>query len=334
MSGRFRVSRLMLTRLEEQGVPPQQIWREADLPAALLADDRILLTTAELFAFWSAVGRISDDPLIGLRLGSEDRIERYDPMSIAALAAASFRDAIERAGRYKQLTCPEEIDLVDQGDESAVRFRWLLADGGVPQVLHDLCFAWILTLGRRGTGVRLQPRRLELTSPTPDADRYRTFFGCAIEASATENARVCATADLARPFRTRNTEVLAMIEPQLDAELATLRPAGTAAEQVKRTVKRLIAGRRPELRDVARAMGVSTRTLQRRLAADGVTYQQLVEQARRELAHHYLLHSALELSETAYLLGYEDASSFFRAFSQWEGAPPGRWREQQRTLAS
>ncbi len=313
---------------------PQRIWREAGLPATLLADDRILLTTAEIFAFWNAVERISDDPLIGLRLGSEDRIERYDPTAIAALSASSFRDAIERVGRYKQLICPEEIDLDDRGAESAVRFRWLLADSAAPRTLQDLCFAWILTIGRRGTGVRLQPLRLELCAPTLHADRYRAFFGCAVDVSAAEDALVFATADLARPFRTSNTDLLTMIEPQLDAELATLHPTGTAAEQVKRTVKRLIGGRRPELLDVARAIGVSTRTLQRRLAAEGVTYQQLVEQARRELAHRYLLHSSLELSETAYLLGYEDASSFFRAFSQWEGTPPGRWREQQRMRAA
>jgi AraC-like DNA-binding protein len=54
----------------------------------------------------------------------------------------------------------------------------------------------------------------------------------------------------------------------------------------------------------------------------------VVEQARREMARHYLLQSSLDLSEIAYLVGYEDANSFFRAFHQWEGAPPGRWRER------
>jgi AraC-like DNA-binding protein len=71
---------------------------------------------------------------------------------------------------------------------------------------------------------------------------------------------------------------------------------------------------------------MSSRTLQRRLAADGATFQQLLQEARRELARHYLLHSSLELSETAYLLGYEDSHSFFRAFHDWEGDSPGEWR--------
>jgi len=80
------------------------------------------------------------------------------------------------------------------------------------------------------------------------------------------------------------------------------------------------------LEHVARELRLSKRTLQRRLTEDGITFQQLMEEARRELARHYLLHSSLELNETAYLLGYEDANSFFRAFHEWEGTSPGQWR--------
>jgi AraC-like DNA-binding protein len=76
------------------------------------------------------------------------------------------------------------------------------------------------------------------------------------------------------------------------------------------------------LPDVARELRLSTRTLLRRLTAERAKFQQLMEEARRELAQHYLLHSSLELNETAYLLGYEDANSFFPAFHQWEGTSP------------
>ncbi len=86
--------------------------------------------------------------------------------------------------------------------------------------------------------------------------------------------------------------------------------------------------------DVAREMRVSGRTLQRRLTAEGVTFQKLMQEARRELARHYLLHSSLELNQTAYLLGYGDATSFFRAFQSWEGTSPGQWRAVHRESAS
>ena len=76
---------------------------------------------------------------------------------------------------------------------------------------------------------------------------------------------------------------------------------------------------------------MSARTLQRRLTDAGITFQQLVEDTRRDLARHYLKQSAVELNEAAYLLGYEDANSFFRAFHVWEGTSPGEWRTQHRT---
>lgn len=79
---------------------------------------------------------------------------------------------------------------------------------------------------------------------------------------------------------------------------------------------------------------MSTRTLQRRLTDEGITFQQLVEETRRELARSYLQHSTIELNETAYLLGYEDTNSFYRAFNGWEGMSPGEWRELQRSAAS
>jgi AraC-like DNA-binding protein len=77
-------------------------------------------------------------------------------------------------------------------------------------------------------------------------------------------------------------------------------------------------------------MGLSVRTLQRRLADADLTFQQLLEDARRGLAHHYLKHSAVELNDVAYLLGYEHANSFFRAFYAWERTSPSEWRKKHR----
>jgi len=120
--------------------------------------------------------------------------------------------------------------------------------------------------------------------------------------------------------------LLAILAPQLEAELTQQLAQKSLSEQVKGILKRLLAGQRPGLETVAGELRLSTRTLQRRLTRERATFQQLMEDARRELARHYLLNSSLELNETAYLLGYEDANSFFRAFHYWEGASPSEWR--------
>jgi AraC-like DNA-binding protein len=84
------------------------------------------------------------------------------------------------------------------------------------------------------------------------------------------------------------------------------------------------------LQQVTRELCTSTRTLQRRLTDAKISFQQLVEETRRELAHPYLRHSIVELNEAAFLLGYEDSNSFFRAFQGWEGTSPGEWRTRHR----
>jgi AraC-like DNA-binding protein len=332
MTQRFRLSRLHLTRLEEQGVPVAEVARRAALPPDWGREERPQLDTVQLFAFWRAVADVSGNPLLGLRLGGEDHVERYDPIALAVLSSSTFRDAIDRAARYKQLTCPEEIRVVGRGREWRVQFRWTMTRGDVPTILHDLCFAWVMTLGRIGTGHRIVPLRVEFTRPSANRKAYENHFGCPVYFNADADSLVLDVTDLDRSFRTRNHELLAMIAPHLDAELADLN-GGSIAGRAMEVVKRILAGRRPELSDVARELGVSTRTLQRRLAADGSTYQQILEDARRDLARQYLLQSTLDLSETAYLLGYEDANSFFRAFQQWEGDSPGRWREERRRTA-
>jgi AraC-like DNA-binding protein len=323
---RFRVSSFLPRRLEELGVSPSAVLRLAGLPMTFFNQEKILVTTEELFGLWRAISESSNDPLIGLKLGSEERIERYDPIAIAALYTRTFRDALERMARYKQLTCPEEISIVEKGRECTVQFKWLAAKDEEPPVLIDVCFAWIIAIGRRGTGGVLNPIRVELQRTPAHRAALEAHYGCPVKFKAGRNALVFGMNDIMRPFLTHNPDLLGMIAPQLEAELSIQAARKNFREEVKVIVKRLLAGQRPVVQHLAKELNMSSRTLQRRLAADGASFQQLLEEARRELARHYLLHSTLELNETAYLLGYENSNSFFRAFHNWEGTSPAKWR--------
>lgn len=329
MSDRFRVSRAVVRRLEELGVPAPAVLWHAGLPPGLFEQDRITLSTNELFAFWRALAEVSRDPEIGLKIGCEDRIERYDPIRIAALYARSLRDALERIGRYKLMTCPEEIRLVEQGNEGAVLVRWLLTSEAEPAELLDMCFSCFAAIGRRATDAALAPVRLELQRAEQHRERFESHFGCPVQFSAQRNALVYLRRDLDRPFLTHNPDLSRLLDPQLEAELEQHLAQRTISGRVKAALKRLLAGQRPSMPEIARELGLSARTLQRRLAEEGASFQQVLEESRRELAQHYLGQTTLELNETAYLLGYEDVASFFRAFHHWEGQSPGRWRAER-----
>jgi len=326
MTNRFRLSTMLTRRLEDRGISLPAVLRQAGLPMGILNQEKVLLTTEEFFALNRGIAEVTGDPTIGLKLGTEDRMERYDPIAIVAVCTRSFRDAIGRISRYKQLTCPEKIDLVERGNESAVHFTWLLAEEEEPAMLIDVCFAWILSIARRGTGRPIHPKRVEFHRPEAHRAMYEKHFQCSIKFRAAKNVLVFHKPDMDAAFLTYNADLLAAVAPQLEAELKQQLAEKNFREQVKATLKRLLAGERPAVEHVARELRLSKRTLQRRLTEDGITFQQLMEEARRELARHYLLHSSLELNETAYLLGYEDANSFFRAFHEWEGTTPGQWR--------
>src|SRR5271154_1505094 len=121
-------------------------------------------------------------------------------------------------------------------------------------------------------------------------------FQCPVKFGARHNLLVFHKSDVDQPFLTHNAELLAIVAPQLEAELTRQLAQRTVKEQVKGILKKLLAGQRPTLKDVARELRLSTRTLQRRLIAERAKFQHLMEEARRELAQHYLLHSSLELN--------------------------------------
>jgi AraC-like DNA-binding protein len=334
MSKHFRVPGRLSAKLQDSGVLVSSVLQHAGLPMGLLDQARILVTTEEFFALWRGIGHISTDPAIGLALGTESKPEHFDPVVFAALSAGNFGEAMRQVARYKQLSCPEELVLEADDTELSIQFRWLLANDTEPAVLTDLCFAWVLNIARHGTGTRMSPVRLEFMRSRAYPKSLERHFGCPVVFGAARNAIVFKASDAVLPFVTRNAELLAMLAPQLDEELKQHRGQETFPERVCATIQRKLNGHRPKMQEIARELHVSSRTLQRRLQDAGYSFQRVLEEARHQLARHYLTNSMLELNETAYLLGYEDSNSFVRAFRTWEGVPPAHWRVQQAKAAS
>jgi len=299
----------------------------------LFEQEKVCVTTAELFSLWRSVSELSSDPGIGLKLGAETRLARTHPAGIAVMCSRTFGDALQRLSRYKQLTCPEEIRVRRTDQEASVEFFYVEARESQPEVLVDMLLSWILSVGRLGTDDQIAPLRVELGRSVKNRALLEGHFGCRVRFKADRNALVFRSSDLDRPFETHNEELLTVIGMQLDSELKARRTSSSVGEQVKQTLRQLLAGKRPTLQDVAQELGLGARTLQRRLADGGVSFQQLVEETRRELARHYLKQSAVELNETAFLLGFEDANSFFRAFQGWEGTSPNEWRSRHSATA-
>src|SRR5207237_10497551 len=122
---RSPVSAPLAGLLVESGMSSDAVLRGPGLPLWFFKQSKILLTTEEMFALHRAIHDVSGNPVIGLKLGSEERPEHFSPIAISALYSRSFREALDRIARYKRLTGPQEIRIVDRGKECAVEFVWL-----------------------------------------------------------------------------------------------------------------------------------------------------------------------------------------------------------------
>lgn len=131
-----------------------------------------------------------------------------------------------------------------------------------------------------------------------------------------------------------NDRVWSTFEPDLRMRLADLEGSVDVAQRVRATLLDALPGGGVEMADVARRLGMSRRSLQRHLEASGATYTQLLQATRRALAQHYLVTTNLSAAEIAFLLGFEESTSFFRAFRGWTGQTPDRARQHLRAAAS
>lgn len=309
------------------GVASAALLRQARLPATLHLDGQGLVSTAQFFALWRALEELTGDPALGIKLIAGTATAAHPPSSLAAFYARDYRDGLHRLARFKRLCTPEQFNIVEAPRECLITNAWLYATEPEPAIATDLAFATLVELGRRGTGQHLTPRRLDFLRPGPGHDEHRRYFGCDIRYGAPRNALILNAADLDRPFPGHNPELLDMLTPSLSAALGELQARSSISAQVKIVLKRSLASGRPDLADVAHELGTSERTLQRRITDEHTTFRDLLVEARQELGRQLLADPETDVDEVACLLGYQDTSSFYRAFRDWEGVTPGQWRD-------
>lgn len=320
-------------RLGALGIDPSEMLRRAGLPDNLQFEAKPKVSTKDFFGLWRALEAITLDPLLGVRIATGASPDQLDIASVAAMHAATLGDAITTFGRYKRLVCPEDVVVSRQPDGARVSFHWLRSDDAPPALLIDACMATVLVLAEYGAETDLKPIRLELSRPEQHRDALEHHFQCPIIFDSWSDALILPNEALDLRFQTANRDLLDMLIPGLETELA-LRTGSTQQEElpnrVKKTLRTQMQGQRPTVDSVARALAMSSRTLQRRLAESGTTYQSLLDDVRRAAAVDLLARTDLESGEIAFLLGFEEVNSFIRAFSAWESVSPAQWRQTRR----
>lgn len=331
---RIKIPPVFWAGLRILGLHASDLVRHARLPLAVLADP-VALSTQQYFAIWQAMVDLSEDALIGIKLVAALPSGQLPPSLLAAYHARDYRDGLQRVARYKQLCAPERLRMREEGDACLITLEWLNTEQTEPVALVDASMATLLELGRRGSGKVISARRVELARPKANGSAHEAYFGCRVHFDAPRNCLHLHRSDLGLAFTAYNAELLDLLAPALDQALAERQRPYAFSDTVRWLLLHQLSGGRPDTAEVARELGVSERTLQRRLGNEGTSFQLLLTAVRRERARELLTDSTLDIDDVTYLLGYEDQSSFFRAFRTWEGETPSNWRamrQNQRNL--
>ncbi|MES2296586.1 MAG: AraC family transcriptional regulator ligand-binding domain-containing protein [Pseudomonadota bacterium] len=285
------------------------------------------LSAAQADQFLVHIWRTVGQPAMGLHAGVNVRPERFGISGLTAMMAKDLRGALKLKGRYNRLIWGDLYELHEDGGLLTVTAR--VADSTRPYSAAkiDLEFSSLIAFGRYFTRVPIVPVSLSLMQAAPVyRDEYLRLLGVAPLFGQAQNAFQIRSCDADLALVSANTPAMAALQSIAEAQLEGLQDASFGTS-VRRALATSLNGSEPVLIDIARQLHVSARTLQRKLAADGLSFSRLLDEVRREYALQRLRGGSFHLAELAYMLGFVDTNSFYRAFRRWTGTTPEKYRQ-------
>lgn len=313
--------------MRDIGLRESVVLRRAGLPGDLLARSRADLSTEEYFRLWQAMEEEAGDTVLPLRIAEALSVDAFDPAVFAAYCSPDLNIALSRLATYKRLICPMALHVGVGKRKTTLKLEWLDAHVHPPASLIGFELVFFVQLARLATRTPIRP--LEIRTPVPLEPRspYEEFFSVSMK-SGRHPTVVFQHEDATRPFLSANEEMWSTFEPGLKRRLSELDESATTIERVRSALLELLPSGDASIGAVAHELGTSNRTLQRRLQHEGATFQTVLDKTREELGRHYLTTTQLSGAEISFLLGYEDPSSFSRAFHSWTGHTPEALRTQ------
>ncbi len=305
---------------------------EFDPAATAGPDARVPIATIQ--RLWPLVIEATQDPHFDLHLGGFINFTAAGTLAYVLMHAPTLGAAITQLCRYQDVAC-QGVRTFQTPAAEWLGGIWLNLELTSPAIVHpryvlnselSICLAAFGTL----TNQPVVPGAVQLAYPRPaDTREHKLAFGTAALAFDAPQTRVAFdAATLALPVLHANPALFPLFEQHTAALLAQL-PAHqppTLTERVRGEIVRQLKGEAPTLAAVADRLCLGVRTLQLKLKEAGHTYQQLLDNVRRDLAQGHLRESHLSTTDIAFLLGYSEPSVFVRSFKKWTGQTPGAFR--------
>ena len=325
-NNRFILDRKFAVLLESVGIIVTEALKKSDLPEDLFSRQIPSLTTHEYIRFMESLKELSIDKSTPIKIGTIENLETFSPPIFAAYCSKNALTCMNRLSTYKKLIGPLVFLVNENKDDITVELTFENEENRLPEFLVAIEMVFLVQLIRNATKVNIVPKEV-MTNYKLDNYIYESFFGVTPKVGP-RNIITISKEDALLPFISQNDAMWDYFKPELRRRLSELDVDDTYAARVRSALIELLPAGEGNIEAVASKLRCSKRTLQRKLKEEDTTFQKQLNHTRELLARHYLENSDMVMDDIAYLLGYQDLTSFVRAFHIWTGMTISEYRKK------
>ena len=320
-------------QVRRKGAQPEPLLSRCHLPLEQGRDDRGFLVFRHFCELLEHTAGVLGDPTFGMSLAAYQGMDILGPLSVIARSSATVGEAMQSIARYLHLHCPALGLSIERGrfDEGrpGVRLLYQIDDEGAGYSIqaHELTLANTMQVLKLLCGGDFRPLSVHFQhSRVANQNIYRAMFPCLICFDQQWTGFCLPEMVFDLPLSSADHQTWELAERYLASQQAP--NAHTLAEEVSTLINTLLPTGKCTADLIASQLSMHKRTLQRRLAMEDTSYQQLLNEERKKMARQYLLEPNLKPSQIAGLLGYSEQSVFNRACRDWFGVTPVSYRRQ------
>ena len=325
------IARLLCAHLREHDIQVAPLLSKAGLTLQQVDDRGTRIKVRSQIKFVELAAEALHDDLLGFQLARDYDLRELGLLYYVLASSDTLSDAFSKAARYSRIV-NEGISLkIRTTRDVAITLHYTGIERRSER--HQVEF-WLLTmvrLCRQLTNRRLIPSRIRLAHRrTNPSAKFRSILGCEVEFGAGVDELVFPGAVKALPIGSADDHLNRLLTQYAEEALAHRAPAHlTLRSRVESAMAPLLPHGKANAVEIASRIGMSHRTLARKLSSEGLTFSEIADELKGDLARHYLRDGDLPISQIAWLLGYREVSAFTHAFKRWTGMTPRQLRAQR-----
>lgn len=325
-----------LETAKDYGLEPANVLSINKVSQEILTNDVKRITGEEFQRLIAYLIDATDDPCFGLKCSRYVHAGSYSVVGYMVMNCKNLREAMELTPVYERLVgdmgTTEVVNLKNHDTE--MRWHCKYPDKTVrPHMIANVLGSWVNFARFLIDKPEANPRAVNFEFPQPDNNSmllFQSMFKCPMRFNSPYNSVVINEQLLNLPMRQPDKQLLKTLENHADILMADINDKQPLPMQAKNVIKGLLLEGIPRKEVVAKRLGLTERTLQRKLQQFDSSYQQILDEIRQEQAQELLLNTELSVQDIASRLGFSEPRSFHRSFKAWLNMTPGEFREQEK----